>query len=243
MEYNKRNNRNNNNQNPYNNPLLQALLDVKRLLWDEGLDLDNIDDIITEFQDKSNNDLRERANQIWLHHQFPEKSIKFIMSLIYDKCPERFSLPLEEQAILGLLERIQCQGTGGVIVKKSDFVNVLNLTLTQRKKLQTSLDHLTQLGFLTCIYRPPKGSKKPGIYIVNRGISWIGSSNDNAPTIHIEKFTRTYKQTTEIVVLPDGKKMKCGTLSKNLPNQTPEQKNGVTADQNSNPEEPIPEDS
>lgn len=37
--------------------------------------------------------------------------------------------------------------------------------------------------------------------------------------------------------------MKCGTLSKNLPNQTPEQKNGVTADQNSNPEEPIPEDS
>ena len=156
MEYNKRNNRNNNNQNPYNNPLLQALLDVKRLLWDEGLDLDNIDDIIAEFQDKSNNDLRERANQIWLHHQFPEKSIKFIMSLIYDKCPERFSLPLEEQAILGLLERIQCQGTGGVIVKKSDFVNVLNLTLTQRKKLQASLDHLTQLGFLTCIYRPPK---------------------------------------------------------------------------------------
>ena len=57
MEYNKRNNRNNNNQNPYNNPLLQALLDVKRLLWDEGLDLDNIDDIIAEFQDKSNNDL------------------------------------------------------------------------------------------------------------------------------------------------------------------------------------------
>ena len=33
MEDNKRN-----NQNPYNNPLLQALLDVKRLLWDEGLD-------------------------------------------------------------------------------------------------------------------------------------------------------------------------------------------------------------
>ena len=60
MEDNKRN-----NQNPYNNPLLQALLDVKRLLWDEGLDLDNIDDIIAEFQDKSNNDLRERANQIW----------------------------------------------------------------------------------------------------------------------------------------------------------------------------------
>ena len=57
MEDNKRN-----NQTPYNNPLLQALLDVKRLLWDEGLDLDNIDDIIAEFQDKSNNDLRERAN-------------------------------------------------------------------------------------------------------------------------------------------------------------------------------------
>ena len=147
MEDNKRN-----NQNPYNNPLLQALLDVKRLLWDEGLDLDNIDDIIAEFQDKSNNDLRERANQIWQHHKFPEKSIKFMMSLIYDKCPERFSLPLEEQAILGLLERIQCQSTGGVIVKKGDFVNALNLTLTQRKKLQASLDHLTQLGFLTCIY-------------------------------------------------------------------------------------------
>ena len=238
MEDNKRN-----NQNPYNNPLLQALLDVKRLLWDEGLDLDNIDDIIAEFQDKSNNDLRERANQIWQHHKFPEKSIKFMMSLIYDKCPERFSLPLEEQAILGLLERIQCQSTGGVIVKKGDFVNALNLTLTQRKKLQASLDHLTQLGFLTCIYRPPKGSKKPGIYTVNRGISWIGSSNDNAPALHIKDFTRTYNQTTETVILPDGKKMKCGTLSPYLPEQTPEQKNGVTADQNSNPEEHISEDS
>ena len=75
MEDNKRN-----NQNPYKNPLLQALLDVKRLLWDEGLDLDNIDDIIAEFQNKSNNDLRERANQIWQHHKFLEKSIKFMMS-------------------------------------------------------------------------------------------------------------------------------------------------------------------
>ena len=37
--------------------------------------------------------------------------------------------------------------------------------------------------------------------------------------------------------------MKCGTLSPYLPKQTPEQKNGVTADQNSNPEEPISEDS
>ena len=175
--------------------------------------------------------------------RFPEKSIKFMMSLIYDKCPERFSLPLEEQAILGLLERIQCQSTGGVIVKKGDFVNALNLTLTQRKKLQASLDHLTQLGFLTCIYRPPKGSKKPGIYTVNRGISWIGSSNDNAPALHIKDFTRTYNQTTETVILPDGKKMKCGTLSPYLPKQTPEQKNGVTADQNSNPEESISEDS
>ena len=102
---------------------------------------------------------------------------------------------------------------------------------------------MTQLGFLTCIYRPPKGSKKPGIYTVNRGISWIGSSNDNAPALHIKDFTRTYNQTTETVILPDGKKMKCGTLSPYLPEQTPEQKNGVTADQNSNPEEPISEDS
>ena len=34
--------------NPYNNPIAQALIDIKRVLWDLGITLTDIDDIIEE---------------------------------------------------------------------------------------------------------------------------------------------------------------------------------------------------
>lgn len=211
------------NPNPYNNPIAQALIDIKRILWDMELYLTDIDDIIEEIN--TNQEVRERAVKLWLSHRFPDKSIKFIMSLIYDGCPERYDLPIEEQAILGLIEHIQNQTTGAVAIYKTVFAKVLHLNDKQRKNLQNSLDHLTAVGFLTCMYRPPKGSKKPGIYIVNRAISWIGTKTDNAKGLKIPN-TRIYKQIPETVILPDGTKMICGTLGERLPDNT----NKKTAD-------------
>lgn len=216
-------------QNPYNHPIAQALIDIKRVLWDLDICLTDIDDIIEEIN--TNAEVRERALKLWLSHKFPEKSIKFIMTLIYDGCPERYELPIEEQAILGLMERIQNQTNGAVAVYKTVFTKILHLNDRQRKNLQAYLDHLTETGFLTCIYKPRRGSKKPGIYTVNRAISWIGTGTDNAKTLSI-KNPRTYKQILETTILPDGTKVICGALGEIPKEQTDEE---VNADQDADP--------
>lgn len=213
--------------NPYNHPIAQALLDIKQVLWDLEIYLTDIDDIIEEIN--TNEEVRERALKLWLSHRFPEKSIRFIMTLIYDGCPERYELPIEEQAILGLMERIQNQTSGAVAVYKTVFASVLHLNDSQRKSLQKYLDHLTEMCFLTCIYKPPKGSKKPGVYIVNRAVSWIGTGTDNAKGLKI-KNPGTYKQIPETVILPDGTKVICGTLG-----EIPKKEKEVNADQNADP--------
>lgn len=213
--------------NPYNHPIAQALLDIKQVLWDLEIYLTDIDDIIEEIN--TNEEVRERALRLWLSHRFPEKSIRFIMTLIYDGCPERYELPIEEQAILGLMERIQNQTSGAVAVYKTVFASVLHLNDRQRKSLQKYLDHLTEMCFLTCIYKPPKGSKKPGVYIVNRAVSWIGTGTDNAKGLKI-KNPGTYKQIPETVILPDGTKVICGTLG-----EIPKKEKEVNADQNADP--------
>ena len=209
--------------NPYNHPIAQALIDIKQVLWDLEIYLTDIDDIAEEIN--TNEEVRERALKLWLSHKFPEKSIRFIMTLIYDGCPERYELPIEEQAILGLMERIQNQTTGAVAVYKTDFARVLHLNDRQRKSLQKYLDHLTETCFLTCIYKPPRGSKKPGVYIVNRAVSWIGTGTDNAKGLKI-KNPGTYKQIPETVILPDGTKVICGTLG-----EIPKKEKEVSADQ------------
>lgn len=214
-------------RNPYNHPIAQALLDIKQVLWDLEIYLTDIDDIVEEIN--TNEEVRERALKLWLSHKFPEKSIRFIMTLIYDGCPERYELPIEEQAILGLMERIQNQTSGAVAVYKTVFASVLHLNDRQRKSLQKSLDHLTEMCFLTCIYKPPRGSKKPGIYIVNRAVSWIGTGTDNAKGLKI-KNPGTYKQISETAILPDGTKVVCGTLG-----EIPKKEKEVNADQNADP--------
>lgn len=209
--------------NPYNHPIAQALIDIKQVLWDLEIYLTDINDIIEEIN--TNEDVRERALKLWLSHRFPEKSIRFIMTLIYDGCPERYELPIEEQAILGLMERIQNQTNGAVAVYKTVFEKVMHLNDRQRKNLQKSIDHLTETCFLTCIYRPPKGSKRPGIYIVNRAVSWIGTGTDNAKGLSIKR-PGTYKQILETAILPDGTKVTCGTLG-----EIPKQEKEASADQ------------
>lgn len=220
--------------NPYNHPIAQALIDIKHVLWDLEIYLTDIDDITEEIN--TNEEVRERALKLWLSHKFPEKSIRFIMTLIYDGCPERYELPIEEQAILGLMERIQNQTNGAVAVYKTDFASVLHLNDRQRKNLQKYLDHLTETCFLTCIYKPPKGSRRPGIYIVNRAISWIGTGADTKG-LNI-KNPGTYKQILETAILPDGTKVTCGTLG-----EIPKKEKEVSADQSTDLDESTVQDS
>jgi hypothetical protein len=213
--------------NQYNNPIVQALLDTKKLLWDEDIQLDNIDDIIEEFE--NNEHLRESATKLWTSHKIPDKSVRFIMSLVYNCCPERFELPRDEQLILDLMERIQNQLTGTVAIIKKDFVDILHFTDTQRKNLQKSLNHLSETGFITCIYQPPQGdTKHPAVYILNRNVSWIGAPTNTALNIHMKNFVRKYKQVVEPVILPDGTTINCGMIKP----YSPEEKKEVCTDQN-----------
>lgn len=196
--------------NPFNSSTLQALLDIQRAIDKQGWGLTDIDDIIAAMQEEKS-PIRDMADQLFHLHQYPERKISFIQTTTYDYCPELFTLPHQELILLELMSRIQSP-EGYVTVVKNQFVEVLNFTDTERKNLQLYLDDLTKKGFLECIYKPPKGSKKPGEYRINRRIAWIGRQDKHTRNISNIPFKPKYSQVIKQIILNNGDKVSSGTL-------------------------------
>lgn len=195
--------------NPSNSSIIQALLDLKTALERCDMHLTDIDDILLECQ-KENSVLQKTADQIQHSHKYPDKSIEFFQSLRYDQCPERFELTHQETVLLDLMERIQDPITGCVTVKKGTFAQALHYTDGERRNLQKYLDHLTELGFLTCIYR--QTNKKPGEYKINQSISWVGKRNKKKSHINIKGFTPQFSIGKATILADDGGKTDSRTL-------------------------------
>ena len=197
------------NPNPECHPHVQALIDL------ETAGFYGAHEILAALMDNSDEMkiTRQKLRETWNAHQYPNKSIYFVMSGTYDRCPERFTLSLEAQAILGLMERLQSKQDGAVAVKKRVFATALNFSKQQTERFQRYLNELEQANLIRCISKPPQGSHSPAVYTVNRQVTWLGiQHNPTAPNVSVEGFKRLYRQTTEEIVLPNGSKMKCGTL-------------------------------
>lgn len=199
-------------KNPYNSDCIQALLDMKKALFECDLRLTDIDDILAEIM-KQDSALRTSADNIMHSHKYPDKSIKHVQSATYNECPERFELSEPETKLYDLMERIQDPVTGYVSIVKSIFVDVLHFTQNERKDFQKMLNHLTETGFVTPI-RPYKvGSKKPLVYKINRGVTWIGKRDKTeSKQVKINGFKQKYKRMPLPTVLPNGKSVSTGTL-------------------------------
>lgn len=197
--------------NPYCSDSLQVLLDIKKAMERPNVpELTDIDDIIAEMQKKTSL-LRTTADTVYHSHKYPDKAIKYFQSATYDTCPERFELSKPELVLLDFMERIQDPQTGYVSVTKGYFVDAIkSFTQTDRKALQDYLDHLTELGFLTCIHRQVK--REPGEYKVNQSISWVGKNNGNAIKLNFKDFKRKFMRIVKEIVLPDGTKARSGAL-------------------------------
>lgn len=202
---------------------MQLLFDMKSVacgMNDNDL-LSQVDNLLQRFSE--DNDLRNKVDAVFDVHCKSgwTKQVKFVQSATYDQCPERFALPDLEQRLLDLMERIQKPDNGVVFVHKGIFAEALHLTRTQRDKFQKSLDHLTETGFLSCLYKPVATNHRcPGVYRVNPNVTRIGkaslsfcSSAINVPDFD-DRFCQSYCGT---VVLPDGIQISGGTLLKRLP--------------------------
>ena len=199
-------------KNPYNSDCIQALLDMKKALFECDLRLTDIDDILAEIM-KQDSALRTSADNIMHSHKYPDKSIKHVQSATYNECPERFELSEPETKLYDLMERIQDPVTGYVSIVKSIFVDVLHFTQNERKDFQKMLNHLTETGFVTPI-RPYKvGSKKPLVYKINRGVTWIGKRDKTeSKQVKMNGFKQKYKRMPLPTILPNGKSVSTGTL-------------------------------
>lgn len=199
-------------RNPYNSDCIQAFLDMKKALFECDLELTDIDDILAEIM-KQDSTLRTTADNIMHSHKYPDKSIKHVQSAIYNECPERFELNESETKLYDLIERIQDPVTGYVSIIKSIFVDALHFTQSERKDFQRMLNNLEKYNFITPIRPYKAGSKKPLVYKINRGVTWIGKRNETeSKQIKIAGFKQKYKRIPLPTVLPDGKTVSTGTL-------------------------------
>lgn len=199
-----------NPNNPYCSNILQAICDAETIAARYGIEINTLQDL-RELINK-NPDFRKDCDALNNNHKYPDNVISFAQTRTYDECPVRFELPHPEQIILDLMERLQSPD-GYVTVSKSRFVEVLHLSDKDRKNLQVYIDHLVDMGFLKCIYKPPKGSKKPGEYLINRNVTWIGKREKEYPvTVQTQGFEPKYTRVKKEMTLPDGSKVISGTL-------------------------------
>lgn len=187
------------------------------------MEKDDIDDLIEDLLEKilEDKDFRAEADNIFRYQKYPDHSIKFVQSAVYDECPERFALPDEEIKILDLLERIQNPSNGVVMFWKGTLANALHMTDVQKRRMQDSLDHLVETGFLTCIYKPAKGSNKyPGVYKINPSVTAIGKltgTSSEKAKINIPGFVNNFRQAKFSVFLQDGTQVIGGMLVERIP--------------------------
>lgn len=208
--------------NPYNSDSLQAWLDLQMAMDRTGIYLTDPEDITHELL-RENSKLRQEADTIMHHHEYPDKCIGFSQSVRYDKKTLFYELPRAEQILYNLMCDIQDPQSGFVTVIKHIFAKVLHYTDTERRHLQHYLDDLTDKGFLICNYRAT--NKKPGEYRINRSISWIGKQNLDDLNI-LQTFNSEYTIGKSTVVLKNGTTVTSGTLQiKDIKNI----KNGVSA--------------
>lgn len=192
--------------NPYNSAAVQAVIDIIAAMDRCSTYETDIHDLLHELQDPQSA-IRPVADEIMMQHRYPDKKLRFCQSLMYDGCPQRFALSRAENAILDLMEKIQ-SAEGYVAVQKQRFAEVLQLTDGESRNLQNSLDHLAELGFINAAFKPPQGCRKPGIYMINRAVTWVGRRGTG--TVPGDKSI--YAQVQQQYVLSDGSKIKAGGL-------------------------------
>lgn len=200
----------NNNPNPLNLTQLQGLLDIRARM---GGDL-TIDEAIRLLQEDASLDgqLTHDLQDDWNKHRYPDKKIKFAPVSMYNLSPQLHSVSAEAQALLLLMIRLQAQKSGYVAIKKGFFVNALHLGDKRGRRLTQYIAELVDIGAISPVHIPPKGSRAPAIYQINDALSRIG---DYTPSKLKSVSYELYSRTTEcITVRIDGaeKQLICGTL-------------------------------
>lgn len=204
----------NNPHNPNNEPCKQMLLDSISTAQERHIpqaDIDVLQNALKILQ--RNQALSTAINQRWYSHRVPDQSVQYIQSRTLDKCQERYTrLTAEEERLLSLLERIQDPMTGCVLIKKSYIADLCHMSQREARRIQAQLDKLANIGFISWLYRPEKGSRSYGVIRIHPNVSWIGSNKRiSHVSLNVPPVAPEYQQAAEYVIIND-ERIRCGTL-------------------------------
>lgn len=204
-----------NYENTENHPIVQALLDLKRM----GFHVDELLNTLTADTEEMQEN-RRTLRKIWSSHQYPDRKLKFIQSTLFDYCPQRYTVSPEAQALLSLMERLQAPG-GYVAVKKGMFATMLGFGSVKERKMQDYLGELKAAELITLISQPRRGSQAPAVYQVNQSVSWVGKAQGRK---HLQPKAAIYMRVIEEVAIDDNNlKVRCGTLGEHQEPQEPQE--------------------
>lgn len=207
-------------KNPNNSTIIQAVLDIMA-----AADPIKHKDLLAELSrvtDALTNDrrLQHDADQKFHGHLYPDKSLTFAKTSLYNDCPERFQLSAEAQVIMGLFERTASQEG---LVRIPQGVIAAHFRMG-RATIRKAIDELVRYQFVVVYEKPPRGSKTPITYLIDKQVTCSGKD----PTIaEISTFSKlkqagpgrkklsasvSYQQAILSVKRDDGTLIKIGTL-------------------------------
>ena len=207
------------NPNPTNSAVIQAVLDAITAAQ-ESKDDTATAALQTALQAlQRNKRVMHRADMIYNSHRYPDKSIKYTKTATYDQCPTRFCLSHNAQVVYDFLASIMTQ-QGLVRISQSYIADILRL---KRTSVRQAITELCQYHFVAVYSKPPRGSKTPPTYMIDRRIMRSGqdvSDNDINDFVSLVGETpgrnalpaTTYQQAIITQKCSDGKIIRIGTV-------------------------------
>lgn len=166
-------------KNATNSPVIQAILDAIDVAVDSK---DKETETLLRSALKKlqqNKQLLYKADAKYNSHRYPERVITYTKVATYNQCPERFALSHGAQAVLSLFASIASQD-GLITIPQSDLASILH---TNRQQLRRYIDELCQYQYIAIYDRPPRGTRKPITYLLDRRIVRTGKDpNDTEIT-------------------------------------------------------------
>lgn len=208
------------NPNPTNSAVVQALLDVVAAAKETGKD-----EALAVFQTalsalQHDKRLMYSADAKFNAHRYPERVITYAKLATYEQCPERFTLSHGAQIVYDFFVSIMTQD-GLIRVPQTHICNALHIKRTSYRQY---IAELCQYHFIAIYDKPPKGSRTPPTYMIDRRISRTGRDpRDQENTEYMQLVDRSTngrqsltppKYQREIITqkCPDGKIVRIGTI-------------------------------
>lgn len=146
--------------NPHNSSVVQALLDAIRFANEE--ERPTLEEALKVVN--KNATLRKSADQVFQAHEYADEAIEYTKVATYTKDPGIFELTSDAFKILMLFNSVASQ-KGYIRLSVS---TIYDITHIRRNNIIVSIKELIEHQYIAAVTDPPKGSKIPPVYLLDR---------------------------------------------------------------------------